>query len=68
MGGFPGEKNRSLTFGALLSIADNNAVVEIGARAGALAAPAAVPDSSAVALVAVVTCSAILPQPIARLS
>jgi hypothetical protein len=30
--------------------------------------PAAATDSSAAALVAVVTCSAILPQPIARLS
>ena len=60
MGGFPGEKKRSLTFGALLNIADNNAVVEIGALAGALAVPAAGTDSSAAALVAVVTCSAIL--------
>jgi len=68
MGGFPGEKKRSLTFGALLSIADNNAIVESGARAGALAVPAAGTDSSIVALVAVVTCSTILLQPISRLS
>jgi hypothetical protein len=35
MGGLPGEKNRSLIFGALRSIAANNAGVENGAGAWA---------------------------------
>jgi hypothetical protein len=35
IGGLPGEKNRSLTFGALRSIAFNNVGVENGAGAGA---------------------------------
>jgi hypothetical protein len=38
MGGFPGEKNRSLIFGALRNIAANNAGVENGAEAWAGAA------------------------------
>jgi len=41
MGGFPGEKNRSLIFGALRSIAASNAGVENGAGAGAGCAAAA---------------------------
>ena len=48
IGGFPGEKKRSLICGALLSIAANSAAVEIGAtaaaRGGSGAAPAAETD------------------------
>src|SRR5271168_5660264 len=41
-GGFPGEKNRSLTFAEVLSIEAKSSGVEIGAAAGAAAAaPAA---------------------------
>ena len=39
-GGFPGEKNRSLIFGEVLSIAASNSGVDIGAAAGAAAAAA----------------------------
>jgi hypothetical protein len=38
MGGFPGEKKRSLIFGDVLSIAASRSGVEIGAVAGARAA------------------------------
>src|SRR5258708_39739288 len=38
-GGFPGEKNRSLIFGEVLSIAARSSGVDIGAAAVAAAAP-----------------------------
>src|ERR1700733_2584932 len=44
-GGFPGEKNRSLTFAEVLSIAESKSLVEI--RAGAAAAAAALAPAPA---------------------
>jgi hypothetical protein len=46
MGGFPGEKKRSLIFGDVLSIAASRSGVEIGAGAGAAAVALGVAEAA----------------------